>query len=179
MKGSERARRLVTELGAEGGAVAEVLIKEGRSRRSELGVQGLVSVVTVERGWAVRSGGAQGCFFACGSGNLPLSAQWPAATGPPLTLPEPHDGSAWAPGPEVEAPLMIEGEARGVIEGVERELNRELPGAHLLRAVLDEGSSESAIVSSRGIDTGFRSRLAMLYLEAVHGSRAATRTRRP
>lgn len=177
MRGGESARRLLEELGGEGGTVAEVLIKQGRSRRSELGVQGLVSVVTAESGWAVRAGGKQGSFFACGTGEVPLGAHWPTPTGPPLTLPEPQRAAPWQPGAEVEAPLAIEGEARGIIEGIGRELGRELEGAGLLRAVLDDGLSESAIVSTRGLDSGFRSRQAMLYLEAVHGSNPATRTR--
>ena len=180
MSDGARARRLLDELGGEGveqTTVAEVLVKKGRSRRTELGVQGALSVVTAEHGWAVRSGGGHGSFFTCGTGELPLSAQWPEATGPPLTLPEPQRVPSWKPGPEVEAPLLIEGEARGMLEGLERELSRRLPGSRLLRAVLDDGSSESLLVSSRGIESSFRSRSAMLFLEAVHSSNTATRTR--
>lgn len=177
MSGAARARMLLEELSADESIVAEVLVKRGRTRRSELGVQGLISVVTAESGWAVRAGGGHGSFFACGTGELPVSAQWPMPTGPPLALPESQRVPLWESGPEVEAPLMIEGEARGVIEGIERELRRQVPDARLLRAVLDDGSSESLLVSSRGIDVGYRSRSAMLYLEAVRGSDAATRTR--
>lgn len=177
MKGLQKARRLLEELGGGQGAVVEVFTKHGRTRRSELGVQGLVSVVTAESGWAVRCGGPEGSFFACGTGEVPLNTPWPAPTGPPLSLPEPQQPEAWVEGAEVDAPLLIEGEARGLIEGIERELVGQLPGARLLRAVLDDGASESSIISSRGIEEGFQSRLAMLYLEAVQGSNAATRTR--
>lgn len=171
-----RARSLVQNLAGDHG-VAEVLVKLGRTRRSELGAQGLISVVAAERGWAVRVGGRTGSVFACGTGQLPQSTRWPAASGPALALPEAQPIPPWDAGRDVEAPLMIEGEARGLLEGIERELRRQMPQARLLRAVLDDGSSESSIVSSRGIDSGFRSRLAMLYLEVVSGSKEATRTR--
>lgn len=177
MIGVERARRLLAELKATEGTVAEVLVKEGRSRRSELGVQGLVSVATEERGWAVRVARGRGSFFACGTGRPALEAEWPAPTGPPLRLPEAHPVPSWEPGPAIEAALMVEGEARGLLEGIERQLAGQLAGARLLRAVLDDGSSETHLISSRGIDVGFRSRLAMLHLEAVQGGNTASRVR--
>jgi predicted Zn-dependent protease len=177
MSMADRARELVERLRAEGLAEVEVLVKRGRSRRSELGAQGAVSAFTMEAGWAVRAGGSRGSFFACGTGETLLDGERPAVGGAPLTLPDKQHVPFWNPGPALEAPLAVEAEAYGVLEGIERELVRQVPEARLLRAVLDDGSSETRLVSSRGVDSAFRSRLAMLHLEAARGSNAATRSR--
>ena len=176
MLGKQRPRELVDRLCTDGHGAAEVLVKRGRTRRSELGVQGPVSVLTVESGWAVRAGGASGSFFCCGTGNPPLTFGWPSGTGAGLRLPEPGQITRWTPDPSIEAPLFVEGEAKGLVDGISRELGRQLIGARLLRAVLDDGSSETYLTSSRGIDVGYRSRLATLHLEAVLGTDPATRT---
>lgn len=172
----EAPRRVIDALRADGHAVAEVLVKEGRTRRSELSSQGPVSVLTVENGWAVRAGGAAGSFFAAGTGAPPRAPQWPPIGGPPLLLPEPQSSSEWRPGPAIEAPLMVEGEAVGLVEALGRELAHQVQGARILRAVLDDGSSETYLANSRGVDIGYRSRLATLHVEAVVAAEAATRT---
>jgi hypothetical protein len=173
---TQRPHELIERLCAEGHAAAEVLVKQGRTRRSELGAQGPVSVLTVESGWAVRAGGAAGSFFACGTGRPPLTAAWPSPTGRPLRLPEARSIRPWSPDAGMEAPLLVEGEAKDLVGGIARELGRHLEGARLLRAVLDDGSSETYLASSRAIEVGYRSRLATLHLEAVLGGEAKTRT---
>jgi PmbA protein len=62
---------------------------------------------------------------------------------------------------------MTESESISLLEGIERELVRELPGAKLLSGHLEEGTSETEIFSSSGICAGFRSRAASLHLQAV------------
>ena len=176
MIGKQRPRELVSRLRGDGHAVAEVLVKQGRTRRSELSAQGPVSVLTVEAGWAVRAGGAAGSFFSCGTGKPPLTRAWPSATGGPLRLPEAEQIPEWTPDAGIEAPLLVEGEAKGLVDGISRELGLQLSGARLLRAVLDDGSSETHLTSSREIEVGYRSRLATLHLEAVLGAEAKTRT---
>jgi len=176
VSGREGARALVARLEREGNALAEVLVKRGRTRRCELGPGGPVSVLTEEAGWAVRAGGGDGSFFACGSGAPPLDAARPRASGPALRLPDAQPVPAWAPSPALEAPLAVEGEARGLILGLARELGRQLAGARVLHAVLDDGASETVLVSSRGIDCGFASRLASLRVEAVVDGQPETRS---
>jgi predicted Zn-dependent protease len=173
----DRARALIERLQGEGLVEAEVLLKTGRSRRSEIGAQGSVSVFTEEMGWALRAGHERGSLFACGTGPVRLDGERPKAGGAPLSLPDAQHVPLWDPGSDLDAPLAVEAEAYGVLEGIERELQRQVPSARLLRAVLDDGSSETRLISSRGVDCSFRSRLATLHLEAVWGARAATRSR--
>ncbi len=156
--------------------MVEVFVKRGRTRRSELGAQGPVSVLTDEKGWAVRAGGGDGSFFSCGSGAPPLDAEWPRPSGESLRLPESEPEDDWEPGPDRAAPLMVEGEARGLIESLSRDLGRKLEGARVLHAVLDDGASEASLVNSRGLDRGFGSRLATLRVEAVRSGHPETRT---
>jgi hypothetical protein len=174
--GREASRHLVDRLCGDGHAAVEVLAKEGRTRRCELSPQGATSVLTVENGWAVRAGGAHGWFFASGTGHPPLAGSLPSAGSGALQLPEPQSGPEWRPGPAIEAPLAVEGEATGLVEALGRELARQVRGARVLRVVLDDGSSETLLLSSRGVDVGYRSRLATLHVEAALGTEAATRT---
>lgn len=153
--------------GAGSDAVAEVFVKRGRSRRYEVGPQGIVSISSQEAGWAVRAGSADGSFFHAAAGEPDPGVEWPEASGAPLTLPAAKPVPSWRPPGDLDAPLAGEGEARAFLEGVERELGRELSGARLLRGVLEDGSSEIAIANSRGVRAEFRNRAAAIHLEAA------------
>ncbi|MEO8503256.1 MAG: metallopeptidase TldD-related protein [Acidobacteriota bacterium] len=160
---------------------AEVYAKRGRSRRLEIGPGGAAPgssqstfCIAVEEGWAARAGGSQGTLFLAGTGTpRPAGAAWPSpstATGAALRLPEPPSAAAladWRPPVDLESPLLGESEARAVLDGIARELARELPGARLSSASLEEGSSESELVSTRGMNVRWRSRAALLRVEAV------------
>jgi predicted Zn-dependent protease len=167
---------LLERLRGDGHPLVEVFVKRGRTRRSELGPGGPVSVLTDEEGWAVRAGGSAGSFFCCGSGAPPLDAEWPRPSGEALRLPDPEPVDDWEPGPDQAEPLTVEGEARGLVDSLSRELERRLQGAKLLRAVLDDGASEAHLVNSRGVDCTFGSRLATLRVEAACNGRPDTRT---
>jgi hypothetical protein len=108
----------------------ELYLKEGRSRRVELGPQGLIEVRSQEAGWAVRAGGRKGSFFACGTGEPDPAGPWPDAAGEALQLPGPREVEP-LPDP-VEAPLHVEAEAVQRLETFAAELGRELPGARLV-----------------------------------------------
>lgn len=172
----EAPQHVIDRLRSDGHAMAEVLVKEGRTRRCELSPQGPISVLTAESGWAVRAGGPRGSFFVAGTGAPPLGADWPQSGAVGLQLPEPQPAPEWRPGPGIEAPLMVEGEASGLVAALGRELARQVQGARVLRVILDDGSSETYVANSRGIGVGYRSRLAMLHVEAVVGAQSATRT---
>ncbi|HSM14224.1 MAG TPA: metallopeptidase TldD-related protein, partial [Thermoanaerobaculia bacterium] len=165
----DRSRALLERWKRRGGEL-EVLEKRGRSRSFESGAEGEISTTAVESGWAVRGGDRAGSFFAAGSGELPLSDDWPRPSRQPLELPEPRAAGRFVPPPGLDAPLAGETEARALAEAVARELARELPSARLVHARFEEGSSETSIRSSRGIASTVRARLATLRLEAVAGS---------
>lgn len=147
----------------------EVYLKQGRSRRFELGVQGRVALSSREQGWAVRAGGPRSSFFAAGSGRLEPDIALPAADGGPLTLPAAAPVAEWREPASLEAPLIVEAEAVSLLEGIERRLASELPGARLLSAALEEGASEAQLASSEGVEGRVRSRSAILHLELRGG----------
>ncbi len=158
---------VLAALARAGHDAAEVYTKRGRSRRVLFTAAGPVASSTQEEGWAIRAGGARGGFFLAGSG-APLPARsWPAPAGPPLRLPEPMPVGDWRQPADLEAPLLAENEARALLEAIARELAAELPGARVQQASLQEGASESEVVSSRGVRAAWRSRAALLRLEAV------------
>src|SRR6185295_5042797 len=66
-----------------------------------------------------------------------------------------------------DTPLTGEREGFKLLESLGRELESELPKARLLRAVLEDGSSEAELASSRGIHASFRQRVSTLYLEVA------------
>lgn len=152
---------------AAGLAEAEVYTKRGRSRRVQLGRRAGAAGLTVEEGWAVRAGGATGAFFHAGTGRPEAGRAWPQPAGPALRLPEPASLGDWRAPADLEAPLLGESEARALLEAIGRELQGELPGARLLHASLEEGASESRLLSSRGVDVEWKSRGALLRLEAA------------
>ena len=66
---------------------------------------------------------------------------------------------------DLEAPFSGEIEAIRLLEAVETGVTQELEGARLLRGLLDEGSSQTSILSTRGIEASYRSRAASLFVE--------------
>ena len=154
----------------------EVFAKRGRSRRLEITPHTNSSVFSQEQGWAVRAGDPRRSFFAAGTGEPLPGWPWPEATGRPLRLPEPStvsETAPWSDPSELDAPLVGEREGLKLLESLGRELATELPGARLLRAALEDGSSESEVVNSRGVRARTRARLATLHLEAAGPGRSS------
>jgi hypothetical protein len=129
----------------------EVFLKRGRSRRLELGLTGEISLFSQERAWAVRAGSRRGSFWAAGTGEPRPEGPWPEPAGPALALPEPAPAPPWNPPSDLDTPLIGETEGLKLLESLGRELAGELPGARLLRASLEDGSSESELLSSQGV----------------------------
>lgn len=149
----------------------EVFARRGRSRRLEITPHTEISVFSQEQGWAVRAGDPRRSFFAAGTGEPLPGWPWPDPTGRPLRLPEPSTLPPWNEPSDLDAPLVGEREGLRLLESLGRELAAELPGARLLRAALEDGSSESEVVNSRGVRARTRTRVATLHLEAAGPSR--------
>lgn len=161
---------------------AEAYAKRGRSRRLSVELGHRATSFHDERGWAVRAGTARASLFACGSGALPPGGPsgqgWPEPDGRPIRLPDPDAAGTPAPWTEpsdFETPLIGETEGMRLLESLERalqeELRDELPGARLLSAHLEDGSSDSRLVSLRGVRGRRRLRVAVLRAEAMVASR--------
>ena len=146
---------------------AEVFAKRGRSRRLEITPFTESSVFSQEQGWAVRAGDPRRSFFASGTGEPSGDWPWPEPTGRPIRLPEPAPVSGWNEPSDFDAPLLGEREGLKLLESLGRELAAELPGARLLKAALEDGSSESEVLNSRGVRARTRTRVATLHLEAA------------
>ena len=152
---------------------AEVYVKRGRSRRLELTPVTEASSTSHERAWAVRAGNRRGSFFVAATGDLTPDGPWPEPAGRGLELPEPEAVPAWNEPSDFDTPLIGEREGLKLLESLGRELASELPKARVLRSVLEDGSSEAEIASSRGIRVRTRNRIATLYLEAALPGRPA------
>ena len=155
---------------------AEVYVKRGRSRRLERTLVTEVSSTSHERAWAVRAGNRRGSFFAAATGDLEPGGPWPEpAAGGSLDLPEPAPVPAWTTPSDFDTPLIGEREGLKLLESLGRQLAAELPGARVLRAALEDGSSEAELANSRGLAARTRSRVATFYIEAAGpGSPAPT-----
>ena len=138
----------------------EVYAKRGRSRRLLAGGVGGGGGTTrvgpiagyhCEQGWAVRAGDWRGSFAAAGSGDPPLAGPWPAPDGHPHRLLDQAPAPAWNEPSDFDAPLIGEREGLALLDSLERSLVAELPGARLLTAVLEDGSSESEITNGRSV----------------------------
>lgn len=164
--GLERVARSLLSSGLDS---VEVYTKTGRSRRAALGAEGRLSSLHHERGWAVRASGPRSSLFCCGSGPLPETRAWPAPDGMPIRLPGPRPAAEWREPASSRIPLCVEHEAKELLEACDRELRSELGEARLLRAVLEDGESDSIVVNTRGVEAGWRQRNATLYLEAALG----------
>lgn len=146
---------------------AEVYVKRGRSRRLELTPLTESASTSHERAWAVRAGNRRGSFFTAATGDPSPDGPWPEPGGRTLELPEPEPVPAWSEPSDFDTPLIGEREGLKLLESLGRELAAELPKARVLRAVLEDGSSEAEIASSRGVRARTRNRISTLYLEAA------------
>jgi predicted Zn-dependent protease len=153
---------------------AEVLIKRGRSRRLETGLAGESSIYSQERAWAVRAGGRRASFFLGGTGDPWVSGPWPEPAGGPFELPQPVPAPPWSEPSDFDSPLIGERDGLSLLQAVGNDLAAELPGARLLQGVLEDGSSEAELASSRGIRARFRRRLATLHLHAAGPGRPSS-----
>lgn len=162
----DRLLEVVGTLAAQGWPAVEVYAKRGRSRVLTMKTRREASKLHEEEGWAVRAGDDRRSFFQAVSGRPNPATSWPEADGHGLRLPEEQTATGWAPPPDLDAPLLGENEARGLLRGIDRALDTELPGARLLHAELSDGSSEAQLASSRGMRAVVRQRTASLYLEA-------------
>lgn len=167
MKVDPRLHEVVDRLGGEGFREVEVYHKRGRSRSLRLVARHVVTSFREEEGWAVRAGDDRRSFFHAATGAPDPDAPWPEADGEGLRLPSAKLVPEWTAPADLDAPLVGEGEALGLFEGIHRELSSELPGARLLVAQLDDGSSEAELYSSREVSSSMRQRVAILYLEAA------------
>ncbi len=171
-----RLEETLAALAGAGFDEAEAYAKRGRSRRLRLAVGERSGSFHDERGWAVRAATARASLFACGSGDLDPAAPWPQPDGLPLRLPDPAAGEPWSEPSDYETPLIGETEGLRLLDAVERTLGEELPGARLLSACLEDGSSDSRLAGRRGVAARWRLRVALLRAEAaVAGGRAGAR----
>jgi|HubBroStandDraft_3_1064219.scaffolds.fasta_scaffold02136_3 predicted Zn-dependent protease len=152
---------------------AEVLVKRGRSRRLEVGLGSESSLSSQERAWAVRAGTRRAAFFLAGTGDPWVAGPWPEPAGSPFELPQPAEAPPWSEPSDFGAPLIGEREGLALLGALGRDLAGELPGARLLRGVLEDGSSEGELASSRGLRARFRRRVATLFLHAAGPGRPA------
>lgn len=150
----------------------EVYHKTGRSRTVRYTQRESVTAFHQEEGWAARAGDPRRSFFYAATGPPTPEAPWPEADGLGLRLPSAKLAPQWMPPADLDAPLIGENEAHGFFEGLERELESEVPGARLVLGELDDGSSEARLLSSREVSAVVRQRTAALYVEATSpGSR--------
>ncbi len=166
---------MLVSLTRQGLTRSEVYAKRGRSRRLALSPAGEVASFHEERGWAVRAGSGRGSFFAAATGDPDPATTWPEIEAPPLALPEAVAPAAWSEPGDFAAPLVGEADGLRLLASIGRELAAELPGARLLAAVLEDGSSEAELASSRGVRARVRGRVAALRVEAAGPSPGTAR----
>jgi PmbA protein len=153
---------------------AEVYVKRGRSRRLERTPLTEAASTSQERAWAVRAGNRRASFFAAATGDPTPDGPWPEPVpGHSLELPEPEAAPAWTDPSDFDTPLIGEREGLKLLESLGRELASELPDSRLLRAVLEDGSSEAELANSRGVRARTRQRISTLYIEAAGPGRPA------
>jgi len=146
---------------------AEIFRKQGRARRFEIGPEGKAGSSSVESGWAVRAGSSRASMLLAGTGSPRADLRWPDPDGQPLRLPEAIPVPAWSPPADLDKSLVGESEAFALLTDIEGALSREVPGGRLLRGRLEEGTSETSILSTGGVDVEFRSRASALFVEVV------------
>ncbi len=167
MKVDESLFEVVDDLAGAGWEEVEAFSKRGRSRTLRYGPGGEVAAFRREQGWAVRAGDRRRSFYHAASGAPRPGGPWPEADGRGLRLPSARPIPRWSPPSSLDAPLVSENEAHGLFAAVARELASELPGARLIAGELEDGSSESQLLSSREVAAAVRHRGAYLRLEAV------------
>lgn len=158
---------IIRSLQQSGMEEVEIYLKSGRSRRFEIGLQGKAGSSSVERGWAIRASGSRSSMFLAGTGLPRADQKWPEPDGQPMRLPEPRPIPPWTPPTDLDNSLVAESEAVALLGGIERALDREVPGSRLIRGGLEEGTSETSIFNSVGVDVHYRSRAASLYVEVA------------
>jgi predicted Zn-dependent protease len=169
---TDRVRAVLDDLAQRGLDEAEVYGKTGRSRRLERARGTETSSFHQEQGWAVRASTGRGSFLSVGTGELPDKGGWPHPDGHPMRLPTREQLGGGAPAPpfkppaDLDAPLVGEREGLGLLDSIARELEREMTGARLVHALLEDGSSESVVRNHSGLAGSTRQRLALLRLEA-------------
>ncbi|MEM7582393.1 MAG: metallopeptidase TldD-related protein [Acidobacteriota bacterium] len=174
MNGGGSIAEVLDRLSRSGWREVEAFHKKGRSRTMRFTPYSDTTSLRQEEGWSVRAGDQRRSFFYAASGTPDPGVPWPEADGAGLRLPSARPGSPWSAPSNLDAPLIGEGEARGFFSGLARELDNELAGARLLSGYLDDGSSESHLLSSREVATTVRHRVASLHLEAVGSGTEST-----
>jgi len=167
-----RLAETLEALSRAGFSHAEAYAKRGRSRRLSVGVGGRSAAFHQEEGWAVRATTQRASLFYAASGAPRPDVAWPEADGYPLAFPDPDAAGAAAPWSEpsdFETPLVGESEGLRLLAAVAAALGDEMPTARLLSAVLEDGSSESRLLSSRGVEAHWRRRVAVFHAEAALG----------
>jgi len=162
--------RALAEAEARLGVAVEVYAKQSRTRRFEHGLSGDEIVSTEERGWAVRAGDERKSLFASWSGEPRRIDAWPAPRRGCLRLPPAVSSGPWSAVPEVETPLLGEVEGQALLASMRAGFEAEHVEGRWLRGVLEEASGSVGLVSSSGIATDHRTRLASLRLEAETAS---------
>lgn len=165
----ESCRRVVESLRSNGWRTAEVFAKSGSSRRFELEAGRTGSVSNEERGWGVRAGDRESSFFFSASGSPTPEPKWPQPLGGGLRLPPALPVGRWRPSAELDTPLLGEREGLSFLQSVAETLNREAPGCRLERAILEDGASETQILTTEGVQVSYRSRLSTIRIEASLG----------
>ncbi len=162
----KRLAGVAKDLAGLGMEQVELYRKRGRSRRCELEGGARTASQRAEEGWAVRAGGDRSSLFATSTTPPTSGAPWPEPDGRPLRLPDRGRPSAWSASAGFDEPLTGEKEAAALLDGIERGLDREVPGARLVSAWVEDGASESEIVNTLGVEAAWRARSAALHLEA-------------
>lgn len=172
----ERLEDVLDALQRSGFPEAEVYAKRGRSRVVRWSADLETIGFRQEEGWAARAGDRRRSFFYAATGAPDPEVPWPEADGEGLRLPTGLVVPAWAPPADFDTPLFGETESQLFVAELRRELDREYPGAQLLHLELDDGASESGILSSREVRHLTRQRLATLRVEVRCQKRPATST---
>lgn len=167
MKNRTDIPSVLDQLTGDGWPEVEVYHKVGRSRILRLGPGSHTTSLQEEEGWAARAGDSRRSFFYAASGPPRADTPWPEADGLGLRLPSARVVPRWTAPVDLDVPLIGENEARALLDGLGRALDTELSGARLTTAILEDGSSESLLLSSREIEARVRRRAASLYLEAL------------
>lgn len=166
-------KRLLQELRDGGWEQVEIFHKRGRMRRFELSLGVETWSATAESGWALRAGRGRRSLFLAAAGSPELPQTWPEAGEGSLCLPEPRPCGDWHEPAANSVPLLGEGEGRRRLRSLASAVVRAVPGARVVSAVLEDGSSEVEMCSSLGLQVAYRKRIASLRVEALgSGARA-------
>ncbi|MEO8275952.1 MAG: metallopeptidase TldD-related protein [Thermoanaerobaculia bacterium] len=189
MNSSPGAEALLADLPNRGFPEAEIYEKRGRSRRfvatskespapgtgAEAGPESrsLAQASASEEGWAVRAGDRRRSLFHAATGSAEAALQLVDPSPHPLLLPDPQTGplDPWRETPDFDSALVNETGASQLFQAIEREMRKELRNARLVAADFEEGSAESALLSTRGVRAAWRTRAAALRLEVRDGDR--------